>query len=103
VREQSSLSTAYVPVIITIRGDDPTANLVQMAFTLNGADPADGDWRSASWSATPGPLPGDFIAQCLIGPNGGTIALAKGDYSTWAKITANPEVPVIPCGQLTVT
>jgi len=103
VIEQSSLSTQYVPVVITIRGDDPTSSTVAMAFTLDEADPVDGDWQAASWSPQPGPRPIDYIAWCLIGPNGGTIALAKGDYSIWAKITSTPEVPVIPCGTLTVT
>lgn len=100
--EQSSLSRQYVPVVITIRDGDPTSSVVQMAFTLNDADPVDGDWQSASWSTQPGPLPGDYIAECLIGP-GGTITLAKADYSIFAKITSNPEVPVIPCGTLTIT
>ena len=100
--EISSLSRQYFPAIITIRDGDPTSSIVQMAFTLNNADPADADWQSASWSTELGPLPGDYIALCLIGP-GGTIALAKGEYSAFTKITSNPEVPVIPCGTLTIT
>ena len=100
--DQSSLSRQYVTVIVTVRGDDPTGNPVQFAFTLDQADPLDGDWQTASWSTTPGPLPGNYIAQCLIGP-GGTIALGKGEYAIWVKITASPEVPVIGAGTLQLT
>jgi hypothetical protein len=100
--ELSSLSRQYVPVVITIRDGDPTSSPVSMAFTINEADPVDADWQAASWSDQSGPLPGDYVALCLIGP-GGTIALPKGEYSIFAKVTSNPEVPVIPCGMLTLT
>lgn len=95
----SSLSTVYVqvPVYATIGGSayNPTNDVVQMAFTQNGANPGTGDWHTASWTSGPGA--GSYLAQILVGPNGGQ-NLATGAWSTWVKVTDNPEAPVINTG-----
>ena len=96
----SSLSTVYVqvPVYATIGGAayNPTSDVVQMAFTLNGANPGSGDWKTASWTSGPGS--GSYLAQILVGPGTGGLSLATGSWTTWVKVTDNPEVPVINCG-----
>jgi hypothetical protein len=97
----SSLSTVYVqvPVVATIDGVlyNPTADQVQMAFTLNGANPV--TWNTASWTSGPGT--GSYLAECLVGPSG-TVTLATGTWSLWLKITDNPEIPVIDAGLLVI-
>ena len=98
----SSLTKEYVRVAVaaTEAGAPviPTGDVVQMAFTVNGADPVGGDWKSATWE-TSGSI---YYARCLVGP-GGTVALAVGHYLVWVKVTDSPEVPVRSAGFLDVT
>jgi hypothetical protein len=104
VSAQSSLSLQYVPfqVLPSAFGPivNPTSDPVQFAFTLGGADPA--VWYAGSWAGTTALLNGAYTALCLVGP-GGTVALPRGTYSTWIKITDSPEIPVIGAGQLQIT
>lgn len=95
---QLATSLQYVPVIVTAMGGNPTTDTVMMAFTT-GTDPQPGDWKTAAWD-TSAPLGSNqFLAQCLVGP-GGTVQLAAGQYAIWVKVTDNPEIPILPAGQL---
>ena len=95
---QLATSLQYVPVIVTAIGGNPTTDVVAMAFTT-GADPQPGDWKTASWDTTTALGSNQYLAQCLVGP-GGTVQLAVGQYSIWVKVTDNPEIPILPAGQL---
>lgn len=104
---QSALSLEFVAVAITATAAgtpvNPTADLVEFAFTEVTAKPASGDWKTGSWDGTAPRTPGNaYIAHCLVGP-GGTVALAAGRYTMWVRITDSPEVPVIPFGLLHIT
>jgi hypothetical protein len=102
----SVLSTQYVliPVFTTVAGVtiDPTSDPVVFAFKQAGAEPVTGDWVTGSWM-TGVTSPGTFIAQCLIGPDGGTTTPTPGAYAIWVKITDSPEVPVLQPGIIQVT
>lgn len=100
-----ALSTDYIQALVkaSVKGQavNPTGDTVQMAFVAVGAKPGTGDWKTGSWDS---PAPGLYLAQCLVGPNGGTITLtANITYDVYVKIYDNPETPVINCGQLTAT
>jgi len=98
----SQLATMYVkvPVAGTENGAaiDPTGDTVELAFVDQYAQPASGDWQTASWEVAGS----DYLARLLVGPNGGTITLATGVYGAWVKVAATPETVVLPCGELTV-
>lgn len=96
---RAASSLEWVPCTITAEASDggvydPTSDTVQMAFTLNSADPSGGDWNTASWRTLTSGSRDVYQALCLVGP-GGTIALTAGNYSVWVKVTDSPEVPVI--------
>lgn len=103
----SSLALVDVLVPITARkaGVDivlSAESTAQMAFTTSGADPVGGDWKTATWEtdATSGPV--TYELMCLVGP-GGTVTLAKGTYTMWAKNPESPEINVQQAGILIVT
>jgi len=103
--ELSSLATPYVrvPVYADQLGIvvNPTSFVVEMAFINGAANPASGDWKAASWTTT---AQGQYVAQCLVGPNGGTITLSAGlTYTVWIQIQAPPETVIINTGQIQVT
>ncbi len=105
-RPRPASSLEYVRVDITARSEglplDPTADTVQMAFTLDGAVPTSSDWNVAIWQTDTTTTPPTYTALCLVGP-GGTVELAEGEWSVWVKVTDSPEVPVVPInGLLTV-
>jgi hypothetical protein len=97
----SSLSTEYVqvPVSIIVSGTpiNPTTDVVQFAFT-KGTKPTNPDWIAGLWDTAPG----GYLAQCLVGPNGG-VSLALGTYQIWLKIFDAPETPVRQVGSLAIT
>jgi hypothetical protein len=97
-----AISTVYVqvPVQASYQGApfDPTAYVVEFAFVVGSAAPA--TWYAASWQTT---IQGNYLAQCLIGPNGGVVTLGQATYTVWLMITGSPEVPVIPAGSLQIT
>ena len=101
----SSLSTVYIqiPVRAFIEGVpyNPTAAPVSMAFLQGWDDPGSGDWKTASWST--GEYGATYLAQCLVGPGTGGLALGVGTYSIWVRIQVTPEIPVMQPGQLTIT
>lgn len=80
---------------------NPTADTVQMAFTVAGADPIAGDWKTAEWETDATTEPDTYYARCLVGP-AGTVTLAAGMYQAWVKITDSPEIPVKRSGLLVV-
>lgn len=102
--EQSSLSTEYVkvPVSVLVNGQyvDISSDAVQMAFPVRGVDPITGDWKTAIWESVDSTT---YAACCLVGPVGGTIQLAKGAYDVWVKVTDSPEVPAKKAGFLRIT
>jgi hypothetical protein len=102
--QQSRLSTAQVQVPVQAfdasagTAYNPTLDTVQMAFVEVGGEPASGDWHTGSWTTAPD---GSYLAQCLVGPSG--VALTRGVYATWIKVTDSPEVPVDEVGTLQIT
>lgn len=101
----SSLSKEYVGIVVDAEASglavDPTGDVVEMAFPLTGVDPVSGDWKAAAWDTDASTTPPTYIAQCLVGP-GGTIALAKGTYDIWVKVTDSPEIPALQAEHLYV-
>lgn len=102
---QSSLSTEYVPVDVkaTVHGApyDPSADVVAFAFmTDSTTKPASGDWHTGSWDTIG---LNRWVAQCLVGPGTGGVALSVGTYWIWVKVTDNPEIPIELVGQLVIT
>lgn len=111
----SALSLEEIPVTWTSDLDgtfiDPTGNTtgqplltVSFAFPVssgNLAVPAQPvTWYAGSWLQ--GGTGKGWLAQCLVGPGGGVVTLAAGNYDVWSKVTGNPEVPVKFAGTLTV-
>lgn len=99
----STQSTEYVKVQVapTINGvlADPTSDQVRMAFVVPGsAPPGSSDWLAGSWE-TAGTK---YYARCLIGP-AGTVTLAPGEYRVYLKISDDPEIPIVDCGQIEIT
>lgn len=98
-----AVSTEYVRVQVTATSGgvviDPTGFTVSMAF-LSGesAEPASGDWKSASWDTLPG---GGYVAQCLVGP-GGAATPAAGTWWVWVRVVAAPETVVRQCGWIQI-
>lgn len=103
----SSTATTYirVPVYADNGGVqvDPTAYSVNMAFipVISNSAPGLSDWKTGSWTTT---AQGGYVAQCLVGPSGGTISLTAGTtYNVWIQILANPETFTANTGQLQIT
>ena len=98
----TSLKYVRYSVTATVNGvpRDPTGDVVQFAFVAQGVNPTSGDLKAASWETVTGP-PSQFVARCLVGP-GGTVALTKGRYQVWIKITDAPEIPLDPIGLLEI-
>ena len=101
------LSTQYVlvPVSATKAGAayNPTGDTVQFAFMPQATQvPQVSDWVAGAWDTVTGNLLYPYQAKCLIGPSG-TITLGIGMYVMYIKISDNPEVPVLVCGQLEIT
>lgn len=101
----SSLSKEYVRVGVAAKeagvAVNPTADVVQMAFVAPGAEPAGGDWQTASWETDQSTEPDSYFARCLVGP--GAVVLAEGTWAVWLKVTDSPEVPVREVGRLIIT
>lgn len=96
----ASTQDVFVPVTANINGVayDPTADPVSLAFLPNGITPTSGDWHSAVWQTNGGVN----YAVCLVGPANGGVVLATGTWTVWAKVTDDPEVPVLMAGYLNV-
>lgn len=74
---------------------DPTDDTVEMAFTLNDADPGDDDFIPAQWETNATVNPPVFYAACVVGPDTLT---AGNTYTVFVRITDSPEVPIKWCG-----
>lgn len=87
----SSLSLEYlrVPVKAAV---DPINDLVEFAFT-DGPEPGDADWANGGWEDTGPP----YEARILVGPDG-DVELDEGLWTTWLRISHDPERPVIMAG-----
>ncbi len=99
----SVLSTQdYITPVITQGpgAPSPLADVVQFAFKPIGVDPGPSDWVTGSW--VPQTLNGQYLAQCLVGPENGGVSLAIGSYVVWMKVIDNPEIPVFQAGVLNV-
>lgn len=88
-----SISRPYLHVPVS--GGSLSTPVEIAVIADSSEEPAEGDWIPADvWDGT--------TAKLLIGP-GGTLELADGVYRVWARITSDPEVPVIKCGLLEIT
>lgn len=104
--EISSTASMYVkvPVYATKNGLplNPTADVVDMAFlTSEQAAPTSGQWNVASWETAGTTLNPVYLVRCLVGTGG--VVLAVGSYQVWVKIIDNPEVVIMPAGELEIT
>ena len=79
-------SIEFLPVTVTVDGQPVTAGVT---FCI------------APQSARPT----EFAAPVTLGGKIGVMiqGLTPGGYRIWAKVTSNPETPVINCGYITVT
>lgn len=107
MRSISQLSREYLPVTVSASDDgqpyNPTADLVEFAFTPAGTSTQPSTWYAGEWdSTTANPGTNEYTALCLIGP-GGTAVLTPARYDVWLRITDNPERPVVPAGQVAIT
>jgi hypothetical protein len=100
----SALSTQLIQVVVTnlVSGlpVDPTANPVALAFVLGRQNPGSGDWHTGSWQ--PDTVNGQYWAQVLIGPDGGSATLTQGNWTVWLRVSASPETLITQSGSLTV-
>jgi hypothetical protein len=98
----SVLSTEQVAVDITAmtggESSNPTSSTVQFAFINGPSNPQSDDWKTGSWASVNAP----YIAEILVGPDNGGLALATGSYMIWVKIIATPQVPVFHVGTLRI-
>lgn len=81
---------------------DPTGDTVVMAFLAGAGPPESGDWKTASWDTDATTYPPTYLAQCLIGPTGGTVTLTAGIWTVWVRVTDSPEIPVKRAGQIKI-
>lgn len=103
--DRDSREYVQAEVTATVQGQpyDPTTDVVEFAVTEIGARPD--VWYPGGWDGTQ-PIvgtTGTYRAQFLVGPGSTGPTLTRGRYTVWIRITDNPEQPVIPVGQLTVT
>ena len=99
LNELSRLETDYVYVPVLARDvlsgalTNPTGDTVAMTFTIGERLPDAPTWYQADWITDED---GKFWARCLVGPDGGELALAASP--TWwptVKIGDNPTTPMI--------
>lgn len=79
---------------------DISGDTVEFAFTLRDDKPT--TWLPGAWASTTPLADGRYTARCMVGP-GGVITLAPGTYTVTVRVTDDPEIPVIPCGQIIIT
>lgn len=91
-----STSVEYLRTTVEASGD-PTGTAPAFAFTVTADDPEAGDWHDGEWVGGT-----TYDARILVGP-GTDVVLTEGRYLAWIKVTDNPEVIVMRCGEVTVT
>lgn len=88
----STLSKDYVGAPIGARSAagavDPSLLPVQLAYTSAGNPTT---WTTGEWEL----IDGQYWAVALVGPGSDIGVLAPGRYWVWAKVTGNPEIPVL--------
>lgn len=92
-RNRASLE--YLTVTVTADVDLDT-QVVELATTKAHAQPAPGDWRTATWI---GDAAHTRQAQILLDDND----LTPGTWSVFLRLTDVPEVPVLEVGTVTIT
>ncbi|MEV0236884.1 hypothetical protein [Nonomuraea sp. NPDC050786] len=93
----SSLSREWLPFFV--RGAAGT-ELVEIAFTTPGVEPAESDWKPAEWAPGSAGVRG-ATARILFGP-GGAVAKPDGSYQAWVRVSTPFEKPVLPAGLIDV-
>ncbi|MEV0313536.1 hypothetical protein [Nonomuraea fuscirosea] len=93
----SSLSREWLPFFV--RGASGT-EVVHIAFTVPGVEPVEDDWHDAEWDTASITQQG-ADARILFGP-GGTVERPDGTYQAWVRVTAPPQLPVLPAGLIYV-
>ncbi|MFI6485167.1 hypothetical protein ACIBH1_45165 [Nonomuraea sp. NPDC050663] len=92
VQPISSLSREYVWLYVEgASGAEP----VEVAFTVPGVEPAEGQWHDAEWSGRT--LEGAH-ARVRVGPGPDAVALAEGTWQAWVRVTRPDIEPVLPSG-----
>jgi hypothetical protein len=79
---------------------DPTSFPAEVTFAAITSpptpfNPGTATWTAASWSVQPGNPGPVYWLNVLPGPGG--VAVAAGSYIAYAKITASPALPILPC------
>ncbi|MFJ9012331.1 hypothetical protein [Streptomyces canus] len=75
-------STEFVHVTVTApAGVDLTGTTPKLAIlpVTNRANPQAGDWKSGEWASA-------TEARILVGPDGGTLTLTRGDYRVYVSV-----------------
>ncbi|MEU7855250.1 hypothetical protein [Nonomuraea sp. NPDC049141] len=93
----SSLSREWLP--FWIRGAVGSEQ-VEIAFTVPCVEPVENDWAGAEWDPLSVTAKG-ATARILFGP-GGTTSRPEGTWQAWVRITAPPQLPVLPAGLIDV-
>lgn len=93
-------SREYIKVPFTTAPDNADGYTVEMSIIPYGQKHAtESDWRPAEWVTNGDGL---LAARLLIGPGEGALDLGAGTYIVRARITANPERPIVESGLLEV-
>ncbi len=97
--EIAATSTEYVRVTAVTKAAGSTITPAvppEFAFlpASSSDNPAAEDWITGEWN-TP-------WARIMVGPSGGAVTLAAGEYSVWLTWAAGTETPVYRAGTLTV-
>ena len=97
--EIAATSTEYVRVTAVSKAAGSTINPAappKFAFLPASStdNPVTEDWLTGEWAAP--------HARILVGPSGGAVTLAPGDYRVWLTWAAGLEAPVYRTGTLTV-
>ena len=86
--------------------EDPTVLPVHWTFTETTVKDTPGTmgWIVGEWQETPGSQAGDTWTGVALSPvvGAGSLDLDPGKYSVYVKVTASPEIPVIPAGRVQV-
>jgi len=108
---QSVAALQYIRVAVhaIVNGNasyNPTVDTVQFGFlneATNSSSTAPSSWLAGSWETQVISGQTTYVAKCLVGPGGTFVPAANTNWWTWAKISDNPEVPVLFVGELRVT
>lgn len=91
-------ATEYIQIpSITFNGAPPSIALsASMTFVPYGQNlPAAPTWYTAMWGSA-------GVLQVLVGPAGGAVNLARGNYVVYGQILAPPETVILAAGRLVV-